>query len=53
MFFVFLPWLFVVLKAASDFSLIILAYAAIKFLGLYGPQTVSLVERLKRAYRAF
>jgi hypothetical protein len=48
-----LPLIFLLLKAASEFALIVIAYAAWQFMKLKVPQGPSVFERLKRAWKAF
>jgi len=53
-FLIFLNLLFLVVRVASEASLVVLAYVALKFLGLYGPAPKpSLFSRLRRALKAF
>jgi len=54
LFLIFLNLLFFAVKVASEASLVVLAYVALKFLGLYGPSKApSLFSRLRRALKAF
>jgi len=53
MIFLYISLLFILLKAAADISMVVIAYAAltyIKFKVSSGPSTY---ERLKRAFKAF
>jgi hypothetical protein len=54
----YLSLFFMLLRAASEVALVVLAYAALKFLALYKtnyviPTKPSLLARLRRALKAF
>ena len=51
--FFLVPLFFLLLKAGSELSLIVIAYAALKYLRFKVPSGPSGFERLKRAYKAF
>jgi len=53
MIFLYISLLIILLKAASEISLIVIAYAAVKYLKFKVPSGPSFFQRLKQAYKAF
>ena len=51
--FFLIPLFFFLLKAGSELALIVIAYAALKYIRFKVPSGPSVFERLKRAFKAF